>query len=60
MPYKPGTKLRSVADTTEVVVIRAPAQDVDLRCGGHPMTAGARITTTSVVSATLRSFVPGL
>jgi hypothetical protein len=39
MPYKPGTKLRGVADTTEVVVIRAPAQDVDLRCGGHPMTA---------------------
>lgn len=39
MPYKPGAKLRSVADTTEVVVIRAPAQDVDLRCGGHPMTA---------------------
>lgn len=39
MPYKPGTKLRSVADTTEVVVIRTPAEDVDLRCGGHPMTA---------------------
>lgn len=40
MPYKPGTKLRSVADTTEVVVVRAPAEDVDVRCGGHPMTAG--------------------
>jgi hypothetical protein len=39
MPYKPGTKLRSIADTTEVVVIRAPAEDVDLRCGGHSMTA---------------------
>lgn len=39
MSYKPGTKLRCVADTTEVVVIRAPAEDVDLRCGGHPMTA---------------------
>jgi hypothetical protein len=39
MPYKPGTKLRGVADTTEVVVIRAPAEDVDLRCGGHPMVA---------------------
>jgi hypothetical protein len=39
MTYKPGTKLRSVADTTEVVVIRAPSEDVDLRCGGHPMVA---------------------
>ena len=39
MPYKPGTKLRGIADTTQVVVIRAPAEDIDLRCGGHPMTA---------------------
>lgn len=39
MPYKPGAKLRGVADTTEVVVIRAPAEDLDLRCGGHLMTA---------------------
>ena len=39
MPYKTGTKLRSAADTTEVVVTRAPAEDVVLRCGGHPMTA---------------------
>jgi hypothetical protein len=38
MPYQPGTKLRSTADTTEVVLTRAPAQDIDLRCGGHPMT----------------------
>lgn len=39
MPWKPGTRLRSAADTTEVIVIRAPSEDVDLRCGGHPMVA---------------------
>jgi hypothetical protein len=34
---KPGTRLRSTADETEVVVVKAAAGDVDLRCGGHPM-----------------------
>jgi hypothetical protein len=37
MELKAGTRLRSVADTTEVVVVRAPGGDVDLRCGGKPM-----------------------
>jgi hypothetical protein len=36
---KAGTRLRSTADTTEVVVVKAPAEPVDLRCGGHPMVA---------------------
>ena len=39
MQLKPGTRLRSAAGSTEVVVVRAPADDVDLRCGGHPMLA---------------------
>jgi hypothetical protein len=33
----PGTRLRSVTDTTEVVVVRAGAEDVDLCCGGAAM-----------------------
>ncbi|SHN18140.1 hypothetical protein [Cryptosporangium aurantiacum] len=33
---KPGTRLRSTACTTEVVVV-AGAADVDLRCGGTSM-----------------------
>lgn len=32
-----GSRWRSAVDTTEVMVIRGPSQDVDLRCGGHPM-----------------------
>lgn len=39
MELKAGTRLRSVADATEVIVVRPPAGDVDLRCGGHPMVA---------------------
>jgi hypothetical protein len=34
---KPGSRCKSVADATEVMVVRAPVQPVDLRCGGHPM-----------------------
>lgn len=37
MELKPGTRLRSATDTTEVVVVKAPPGPVDLRCGGHPM-----------------------
>jgi hypothetical protein len=33
---KAGVRLRSATDTTEVVVVRAPSEPVDLRCGGHP------------------------
>ena len=37
MELKPGSRLRSTTDSTEVVVVKAPGSDVDLRCGGHPM-----------------------
>jgi hypothetical protein len=37
MELKPGTRLRSAVCDTEVVVVRAPAQEVDLRCGGSPL-----------------------
>ena len=37
MSLKPGTRLRSQVDATEVVVVRPPAGDVTISCGGHPM-----------------------
>ncbi len=36
MQLKAGTRLRSAVDACEVVVVRAPGEPVDLRCGGHP------------------------
>jgi hypothetical protein len=33
---KAGVRLRSTTDACEVVVVRAPGEPVDLRCGGHP------------------------
>lgn len=35
---KTGSRLKSQVDDTQVVVVRAPATDVDLRMGGHPPT----------------------
>jgi hypothetical protein len=37
MDLKPGTRLRSAVCATEVVVVRKPAKEVELRCGGAPM-----------------------
>jgi hypothetical protein len=37
MELKPGIRLRSRACATEVIVIRAPLGDVDIRCGGIAM-----------------------
>jgi hypothetical protein len=34
---KTGSRYRSQADSTEVIVVRSVTDDVDLRCGGHPM-----------------------
>ena len=43
---KPGTKLKSAACDTEVMVIKAPA-DVSIACGGVAMSADAPASTQS-------------
>jgi hypothetical protein len=37
---KPGARLRSVTCSTEILVVRSPAE-ADLRCGGHAMVDAA-------------------
>jgi hypothetical protein len=37
VPVKPGSRLRSIVCNTEVIVVRAPAEEVQLSCGGQPM-----------------------
>ena len=34
-----GSRLRSQVCGTEIIVMRAPGDDIDLRCGGYPMVA---------------------
>jgi hypothetical protein len=37
MELKAGVQLKSAVSTTEVVVVRAPKEQVTLTCGGAPM-----------------------
>lgn len=39
MQMKPGNRLRSAVDDTELIVVKASNDDVDLRCGGQPVIA---------------------
>jgi hypothetical protein len=39
MQLRAGLRLKSTACDTEVVVVRAPEGDADVRCGGEPMVA---------------------
>lgn len=36
---KPGTRLRSAVCDTEVMAVAAPAEEVEVTCGGAPMLA---------------------
>ena len=42
MKLKPGTRLRSQVDGTEVIVVRSPADDLDVACGGQQPQQGYR------------------
>jgi hypothetical protein len=37
MQIKAGARLHGAADSTEIIVVKAPSGDVDLRCGGLPL-----------------------
>jgi hypothetical protein len=40
MRLKPGTRLRSQVDTTEIIVVRSGDGEPQIACGGHPMIDG--------------------
>jgi hypothetical protein len=47
---KPGTQLRSAVCGVEVLVVKAPSGDVDLRCGGHPMVLVSEVSSEKRVA----------
>ena len=48
---KAGARLRSATDACEVVVVKAPGDPVDLRCGGHSfLPADAEPASESIVA----------
>ena len=44
MKLRPGQKLHSAVSDAQVVVVRAPDEDVDVRCGGVPLLADGQTT----------------
>jgi hypothetical protein len=42
-----GKRLRSTLCDTEVIVVRAPDNMVELSCGGHPMTAHDAVASST-------------
>lgn len=50
MLLKPGTQLKSAVCETQVIVIRAPDDDIEVTCGGAPLlTTDATNATASVL-----------
>jgi hypothetical protein len=48
MELRPGQKLHSSVSDAQFVVVRAPSQPVDVRCGGAPLLAEPPATGASV------------
>jgi hypothetical protein len=48
---KPGMRLRSQVDGTEVIVVRAPADDLGVACGGQPMIDVAAVPEAGLAAA---------
>ena len=44
---KAGARLKSATCTTEVIVVKSPGGDVDVRCGGLPMVPAAEAVERS-------------
>jgi len=38
--YKPGTKLSSTVCKTQIMVLRVPAEELEITCGGAAMQVG--------------------
>lgn len=51
LTLKPGVRLYCAVDTTELIVIKAPAGQVDLTLGGHPAVLNAEERTEGAVAA---------
>lgn len=41
MQLRPGLRLKSTTCDGEFIIVRAPKDDVDIRCGGQPLSSDA-------------------
>jgi hypothetical protein len=51
LPLKPGTRVYSAVDSTELIAVKAPAEPVDLTIGGVPAVLSAEDRGEGVVLA---------
>ncbi|TDC72012.1 hypothetical protein E1200_00130 [Actinomadura sp. GC306] len=51
MKLRPGLQLASAVDGTRMVVVRAPAEEVEVTCGGAPMADAAQAAAPAPGSA---------
>jgi len=57
---KPGARLFGAACTTELIVVKAPSEPIDLRIGGHPACLSAADRDASLSVLTDESSAPAM
>ena len=50
MLLKPGTRLYSQTCTTQLITVHASSADIDLRCGGQPLTTSSNPDPTPIIA----------
>ena len=53
MKLRPGQKLQSAVCDAQVVVVKAPADDVNLGCGGAPLLDDGQVADGATLDASL-------
>jgi hypothetical protein len=48
---KVGSRFSSQVCTTEIIIVRAPAEDTDLKCGGWPMVPPGTVSKPGISPA---------
>lgn len=51
--YKVGSKLKSAVDDTQILILRIPAQPVELCIGGAPVVAGDQAVAAAMIDPAL-------
>lgn len=57
---KPGARIFGAACTTEAIVVRAPADPVDVRIGGHPALLDAKSRPEGLQATTPAEAAPAM
>ena len=59
MQLKPGARFRSVASSTEVIIVRCTDVDIELKCGGQAMVPAGTNVTIETIDDSGEQILPG-